>query len=344
MQVADTCEIDENQEDFVASSQQMETNQSNADTDNTKFKNPKEGNGLDDKLPLIVTSQIKSSDDQNGIRKSTKRGRKAREKVRREPIEEQRDPVDRMDADLIISSKVIQEQTWDHKHKSSNLGKTSSKRGKRVCFNTSTNPTPQTGCTVSDILVLNNGEVKMAKNSDNSSSKQENEKYAPQEIGGKGQRRRSRKQKLNDVQDLAEELSSMQNKTKEFAGSVSSILTPVIDNNGMASNNRQSKSNYSRKSMSCNREFRNTKKLKLSSECLTKTKNGGEIPPNGSLQQCPDVKALNDTSKEKHCAIMDEPVLQKCESCVNKYQCAFCLSSEESEVNMIACLSCHYYK
>ncbi|KAE9594572.1 hypothetical protein Lal_00037404 [Lupinus albus] len=323
MQVEDTREIDRNQEDFVASAHELEKNCTIAD--NIKFKNSKEGNGLDDKLPQTVASQIITSDGQNGMKKCTKRDRKARGKASQSKTREQRDPIDGMDVDTYISLEDNQDKTLDHKHNSANLGKTN-RRTRR-------NQISQTACTASNTLVPSNGEMDMAKNS---SHKEEIEKH--QEVAGKSKRKRSERQKLDYVQDLAEELYPMQNKTNEFAVSLSSVLTPAMEDIGKAS--RQSIRNSYRKSMSCNRELGSTKKLKLSSDGIIKTTNDGEIQPNASLQLIPDVKALNDTSKETQCPLMNQPVLQKCGSHMKKYQCVFCLSSVESEVSgpMV-----HYY-
>ena len=94
--------------------------------------------------------------------------------------------------------------------------------------------------------------------------------------------------------------------------------------------------------MSCSKELKATKRQKLSSDCISKTKNVEEILPIESIHQGPDVRDLNDTSKEKHCPLMDQTALRKCESHVTKYQCIFCLSSEESEVILFTCLSCHH--
>ncbi|XP_061370046.1 protein BREAST CANCER SUSCEPTIBILITY 1 homolog [Gastrolobium bilobum] len=334
MQVVDAGEIDENHEELVADSQELKTNQSSAFADKGKTENPKEGNRLADVFPPSVFSpQIISYDDLNGIQKSTKRRRKASEKARQEQIVEQNDPIDGMNVDLNISLRGNQEQARDYKHKSSNLGKTN-RRGKRVCFNTSKNLTPQTACTVSNVLgVLSNDEVNMAKNSHTSPCKQESGKHCPQDIAGKSQINRSGKQKLDYVQDVAKDLSSMQDQANEFAGSTSSFLSLQANNDVKASNSRQSKNNFSRKSISCSRELRSTKMLKLSSDCISTTKNSDGVQPNESRQRGPDVRALNNPSKEKHCPLVDEPVLRKCESHVKMYQCAFCLSSEESKVS-----------
>lgn len=308
----------------MATSHELDANQRGADASNKIFENPKEGNGMTDVLPPIVSPQI-SSDDLYGIKKSKKRGRKAREKISQEQIGEPKNSIDRVHVDSNIPLEVTHEQALDNKHKYSNLGK-ASRRSKRACFNTSTISTLRTACTVPDTLgVLSIGETKIVK----SSYKQENAKHCLQETAIKNQMKRSGKQSMD--------------QTNEFAASASSIFTVQTDNNGKASNSRQCKSKLSRKSMSCGKELRTTKRSKLSSDCISKTKNSEEILPNESIHHGLDVMNLNDTSKEKHCPLMDETVLRKCESHVKKYQCVFCLSSEESEVILSTCLSCHHY-
>ncbi|TKY71943.1 BREAST CANCER SUSCEPTIBILITY 1-like [Spatholobus suberectus] len=319
MQVRDTYEDDDNQEELVAASQELDANQPSADADNIKFENPKEGNRTADVLPPRVSPPIRSSDDLNGIKKSRKRTRKGRGKIRQQQIGEPKNSIDGMHVDPNISLEITREQASDYKNKSSNLGKASG-RGKRVCFNTSTIPTPITASTVPNTLgALSIGEMKMAKNLYTSPCKHENEKYCPQEIAGKSQMKISGKQNMD--------------QTNDFAGSASSILSLQTDNNGKTSNSKQCKSKFSRKSMSCSKELRTTKRPKLSSDCISNTKNSEEILPNESIHQGPDVRDLNDASKEKHCPLLDKTVLRKCESHVKKYQCVFCLSSEESEAS-----------
>ena len=147
----DTYEDDENQEELVASSLELEANLPRVDADNMEFENPKEGNRMADEVPPSVCfPQIRSSDDLNGIKKSTKR-RKARDKNKQEQIGEPKNSFDEMYVE------VTQEQALDN---SSNLGK-GSRRGKRVCFNTSPIPTPITACTVPNTLgVQSIGEMK----------------------------------------------------------------------------------------------------------------------------------------------------------------------------------------
>ncbi|XP_027338663.1 protein BREAST CANCER SUSCEPTIBILITY 1 homolog [Abrus precatorius] len=331
IQVMDTAEIDDNREGMVAASQDLEANNSSADAGNITFENFKEGNRLVDVLPLGVSTQIRSSDDLNVIKKSTRRNRKGREKTKLEQIGKQKNSIDQMDSDSNISLKVTGEQALDYNNRPSNLRKTN-RRGKRVCFNTSTSQTPLTACTVSNVLgVLSNDEMQMAKSSCTSTCEQENGKHCPEEIGGKRQKKRSGKQKMDyvHVQDLAEDLSSLQNQTNEFAGSASSIFSLQMDKNGKTSNSRQSKSKFSRKSVSCGKDLRTSKRSKLSSHCIFKAKDCEEIQPDESICQAPD----NYMSKEKYCPLMDETFLKKCENHVKKYQCVFCLSAEESEAS-----------
>jgi len=340
VQVEDTDEIDENIEELVAA---LQENQTSIDAWNTNFENPN-GNQLAEALPPGMSSEIRSSDDLNGKKKSTKRSRKAREKSRQDLIRELNCQSDEINMDAGITSKVIEEQSLDYKHKASNLKK-SNKRGKKVSFVTSTESTPPIGCTVSNILgVQNNGARKTAKSSYTSESKQDNEMQCPEKIAGKRQARRSGKQRVDVVDDPPEDLTSVQNQCKELAGSASSSLRLQVDSNRNTVNARKRKSSLSRKFMPCITERKSTKKSKLSPEFISKTKNGEEIKPTESTKQGTDVRPLNDSSKENHCSLMNQPVLRKCVSHVKEYQCAFCLSSEESEVKLFACLSCHPYK
>jgi BRCA1-associated RING domain protein 1 len=90
VQVEDTAEIEENIEEWVAASQE---NQTSVDACNTNFENPN-GNQLAEALPPVMSSEIRSSDDLNGKKKSTKRSRKAREKSRQDLIRELNCPSD----------------------------------------------------------------------------------------------------------------------------------------------------------------------------------------------------------------------------------------------------------
>ncbi|CAJ1962132.1 unnamed protein product [Sphenostylis stenocarpa] len=304
IQVMDTYEDDDNQDELVAASQERDTNLSNSNADNIRFENPK-GNKTSDVLPPSVSAQIRSYADIKGKTKSRKRGRKAWNKIRQEQIGEPKSSIDGMHVDANISLAVTQEQALDYKHISSNLGK-ASRRGKTVCFNTSSIPSSTSACTVPDTCgVLSIGE-KIVTNLCTSPCKQENEKHCPREIVGISQKRRSAKQNMD--------------QTNKFAGSASSIFNLQTDDNVKSSKSKQGKNMFSR-------ELRTTKRRKLSSLCTSITNNDEEILPNENIHQGPNVRELNDTS------LMDKTVLRKCQSNVKMYQCVFCLSSEESEAS-----------
>ncbi|KAL2341101.1 hypothetical protein Fmac_009041 [Flemingia macrophylla] len=315
MQVKDTYEDDDNQEELVAASHELDANQPSADADNIKLVNPKEGNRMTDLFPLSMSApHIRSLNDPNERKKSKKRGRKPREKISQEQTGEPKNSIDRLQVDSNVSIELTHEQASDSKHKSSNLGS-----AKRICLNNSSIPTPITACAVPNTLRGLINKIKMDKNSHSSPCKQENEKQCPQENAGKSKVKRSGKQNID--------------QTNEFAGSASSIFSLQKDNNGNTSNSKQCKNKFSRRSMSSNKKLRTTKKPKLSFEGISKTKNGVDILPNESIHQGPEVGNLNDTSKEKHCSLMDDTFLRKCGSHVKKYQCVFCFSSEESEAS-----------
>ncbi|KAK7332153.1 hypothetical protein VNO80_28901 [Phaseolus coccineus] len=318
MQVMDTYEDDENQDELVAASQELDANLSSANADDKKFENPK-GNKIADVLPPSVSPVIRSSVDINGKMKSRKRGRRARVNTRQEQIVEPKNSIDGMHVDGNMLLEVTQQQALDYKPKSSDLGK-ASRRRKRVCFNTSSIPTSISACTAPDTSgVLSIGQMKMVPNSYSSPCKQENEKHFPLEFAGKSQKIRSGKQNMDHPH--------------EFASSDSSIFSLQTNSNVITSKSKQSQNTFSRKSMSGSRRLRNTKRSKLSSECTSITKSAEETLHNESIHQGPHVRDLNDASKEKHCSLTDKTVLRKCESHVKSYQCFFCHSSEESEAS-----------
>lgn len=329
LQVADTGEVDQNEgRDFVADSLDLEANQ--LSTEEKKHENSKQGNGMTDMLPPSVAYPQK---------KSRKRGRKAtQKKSRNHQAEKQRNSTNNFDVDSERLLKVNQEQTWDNKNYSSNLGKTN-KRGKKVFFSTSSKTTPHTAQAPSNISgILSNGEEKMVNESPASPCKQEHEKNFNLKNSRKSQRKMSGKQKLGNVHNIVEESSPMQNHNNEYAGSPSFISSFQMDNNGKASDSKQNESSSARKSKSYNTELRSNKKLKLSSDGISRHTNGEETQPTERTHRNPDSGALNDSSKEKQCSWKDEVVLRKCESHIKRPQCAFCLSSEESEVRLLVCL------
>lgn len=326
-QVEDNCENDENQvKGYVPDSLDLEENQLSAE--NTKFENLKQGNDLNTMTPGVASLQ----------KNTRKRARKATEKPHEEQTEKRGLSVNGTDFIPERFSKVSYEQTCDNKRDSSNQGKTN-RRGKKACFNTTSKPTPQTARALSDISgIISNGEAKMVNDSPASPCKQEREKDYNLKISKKSQRKRSGKQKLDNLQKIVEDSSSMQNCNNENAGCLSSTLSLQMDNNGKPFSRRQIKISSGRKSKSCNRELRNNKRLKVSSDCISQQAHGEETQPTVRNYQHPESGALSESLKEKHRPLTDEVVLRKCKTHIKKFQCAFCLSSEESEVKMLVSL------
>lgn len=327
VQVEDTGEVDENQaKGYVADSLDLEANPLSAE--NTKFENLEQGNALNMMVPGVASSR----------KNAKKRGRKATENPWK--VQTEKHGVSIEGTDLIPErlSKASHEQIWDNKHNSSHLGKTN-KRGKKVCCDTSSKETPQTAQALSDISgIIGNWGTKMVNDSP---GKQEHLKDSNLKNCKKSQRKRSGKQRLDNLQKKVEDSSSMQQHNNEYAGCPSSNSSLQMDNNGKSSNMRQKETSSVRKSESYNRELRNNKRLKVSSACISQQAHGEETQPPKRIHQHPESGALSESLKEKQRPRTDEVVLRKCGTHIKKFQCAFCLSSEESEASgqMV-----HYYK
>lgn len=324
-QVADTGEVHETEvKDFVEDSLDMEANQLSAK--NTDIENSKQGNGLIDVFPPNVAYPEK---------KSRKRGRKATGKAQKEQIEKDGDLNNGTNVDLEGLSKVNQQQTWDNRHNSSTLVKTN-KRGKKVYFSTSSEPAPCTAPVLPNIPgILSNGEAKRVAESPASPCKQEHDlnlKYSR-----KSQRKRSRKEAVDNVQTVVEGSTPKQNQNES---SDCTLFNPSLqmDINGKSSNSRQSERSFARKSKSCNSESTSSKKLKHSSDCFSLHTHVEETQPTEKINCNPDLGGLNDSSREEQHSLKTEVALRKCQNHIKKIQCCFCLSSEESEVrNLFAC-------
>ncbi|KAK4254598.1 hypothetical protein QN277_009956 [Acacia crassicarpa] len=330
MQVEDTGEADKNQvKDYVPDSLDLEENQLSAE--NTKFENMKEGTDLNTVTPGVASLQ----------KNTRKRGRKATKKPQEEQTEKHGVSINGTDFVPERLSKDSHEQTWDNKPDSSNQGRTN-RRSKKTRFNTTSKPTPQTARALSDISgIIVNREGKMVNDSPASPCNQEHDKDYNLKNSKKSQRKGSEKQKLDNVRNIVEDSSSIQNFNNEYAGFQSPSLSLQMDNNGKPFSSRQIEISYGRKSKSCYRELKNNKRLKGASDCISQQAHGEEIQPAERIHQNPESGALSESLKEKHRPGTDQVVLRKCETHNKKFECAFCLSSEESEASgeMV-----HYYK
>ncbi|KAI4297360.1 hypothetical protein L6164_037255 [Bauhinia variegata] len=202
--VDDTGELDDvNQEiNSVEVPQVLEANK--LSSVKTKFEHLKEGNGFADVLhPSANSPQIKGSDDQNGVKKSRKRGRKPSEKAHKVQTARQSDQVNGIDVELNGLSKVNHELT-ENGNISSNWERANG-RGKSVCSNTSTKPAPQTSQAALDTSgVLINSEVNLLDNLSALPCEQELRKDSILRNADKNQRKRSGKRKLDHVENILE--------------------------------------------------------------------------------------------------------------------------------------------
>ncbi|XP_062094809.1 protein BREAST CANCER SUSCEPTIBILITY 1 homolog isoform X2 [Humulus lupulus] len=145
---------------------------------------------------------------------------------------------------------------------------------------------------------------------------------------------RLKKQRLGSMQNDSEEASTVKNQTTEDAiANLSALLVPLA-NKIKPSESMNEPSKLSSKANSSDHGLRNKRKLKVSFIGDSTGEIADDIPKKL------DVGSLTDPSKVKKLSLTDDKVLQRCQNIPSKIQCAFCLSSEESEASgeMV-----HYY-
>lgn len=286
----------------------------------------KQGNDLNTMTPGVASLQ----------KNTRKRGRKATEKSQKEQTGKHEVSVNGTDSiPERLLSEDSNEQTWDDKPDSSHKGKTN-RRGKKARFNTTSKPTPQTAQALSGISgIISNGEAKKVNDPPASPCKQEPKKDCNLKNSEKSQRKMPGKQKLDNLQKTVEDSSAMQNCNNECAGIQPSVLSLHVDINGKPFNSRQIETSSGRKSQSRNRELRNNERLEVSSDCISQQAHAEQAQPTEVIHQHPESRPLSKPLKEKHSPLTDEVVLRKCETHAKKFQCSFCLSSEESEVKRL---------
>lgn len=156
----------------------------------------------------------------------------------------------------------------------------------------------------------------------------------------------SKKKKSDSLPKDSEEVCKRENQTKKDAiAQLSALLVPLV-NKVNVYDSRENPSTCSRKSKSSNCGLRSQGKSK--SPCSADSKD--EIPDDiqagsvnnihvkeaqtmGNIQRNLGVGSLADTSTvKKSPSLANDMVLQRCENISSKIQCAFCLSSEDTEV------------
>uniref|UniRef100_A0A2N9G1B9 BRCT domain-containing protein n=1 Tax=Fagus sylvatica TaxID=28930 RepID=A0A2N9G1B9_FAGSY len=361
-QVANVEEMTGNQENELDVALQGVTADEEQNTENAKCMNSKQGSVTADVLSNVSSPRPKGSSDQNESNKSNKsRGiGKASERGQKKCAKKHTDSDFRIYVDLNKASEnFIQEQTC-YNNDSLNLDETR-KRSKKTCFGTSaTKATPKNVHAVSvGTETLNHGEGSMVTKTPASLGKKEGHEDFTLENSGKRRKKidclvRSEKRKLDSVKDnMHEEISKIDNNKNEHTIPELAPLPIPRPDDKKASNFRQKPRKLGKETNSCDREQRSKKKMKVSSDHILKDdlvndiQEGHAYVPaketqlNEKIQCNPDVKAQDDSSVvQKLPSQINKIILRKCETVSNKFQCAFCLSSEESEA---AGEMVHYY-
>ena len=332
-QVANVEEINGIQENEVDVALQGVTAGEEQSTENAKCVNSKQRSVTANELSNASSPRTKGSNYQNESNKSNK-GRKigkASEMARKKPAKRHTDSDFEIYVDLNKASEnYIQEPTHDNKN-GLKLDETR-KRRKKTCFGTSAiKATPKNVHAVSvGTETLKHGKESMATETPASLGKKEgSDENSTLKNARKGRKKidcliRSEKQRLDSVKDnMLEEISKIENHKNEHK---IRELAPV--------------------SKSGDRELRSRKKMKTSADGILKddlvndSQKGHTYVSAKETQMSektlcnPDVKVQDDSSVvQKLPSRINEVVLRKCETVSKKFQCAFCLSSEESEVS-----------
>ncbi|XP_059438503.1 protein BREAST CANCER SUSCEPTIBILITY 1 homolog isoform X2 [Corylus avellana] len=348
MQVANVEEINEIQEKELEAALQDVTTNEEPSTRNEKCMNSKQGSGpADGVLPNVSSPRTEGSSDQIGSNKSNKSGkiRKASERAKKKCPKRHTDSDFEIYIDLNKASEnFIQEQTLDNNYSLDKI----SKRSKKSHIGTSTTkPTPKSIHAVSvGTETLDHGDESAVIETPLLLGKKEgNNEVLTLKKAGKRHKKidcsvRSEKRKLDSLKNNVLKVVKTRNQKDD-------------DTNKKVSGFGQKPSKPGKETKSRGQELRSRKKLKVSSygilkdELVNDIQEGHTYVPtretqhNEKVQGRSYVKSHDDTSVvQKLPSLMNKIVLQKCGTISNKFQCAFCLSSEESEASgeMV-----HYY-
>ena len=339
-QVDNVEEINEIQEKELEAALQDVTTNEEPSTKNEKCMKSKRGSGTaDGVLPNVSSPRTEGSSDQIGSNKSNKSGniRKASERAKKKcPTKQHTDSDFEIYIDLNKASEnFIQEQSLDNNY---SLDKTS-KRSKKSHIGTSaTKPTPKS---------VHGDESAVIETPVSLGEKEGNTEVFTLKKAGKRHKKidcsvRSEKRKLDSLKNnVLKEIVKTRNQKDEDTNTKLEPLSVA-----MADYKKPGKATKSH-----GQELRSRKKSKVSSDGILKDKLVNDIQEghtyvparktqlNEKVQGKFDVKVQDDSSVvQKLPSLMNKVVLQKCGIISNKFQCAFCLSSEESEVSSLTLL------
>ncbi|KAK9268132.1 hypothetical protein L1049_010572 [Liquidambar formosana] len=304
MQVADTDEFNGIQEKEVVALSHSRFTDEESVVGIMKCTNTEQGTAIIDvELPNMFHSRTKNANYQSRIKKSNKRGRKVGERVQKKCAKSNMDQVGIHDDSKQVAE--TQEEMRENNGNSSNL----EKAAKRTKVSSDKNPELKEYPVRSknqrpDSAKGNTLEEKSATES------QINEDMIPQLLLS------------SFIRDDNTKSSDFGEKTSKNARDIKSAIN-----------------------LKCTRQLRSLKKLKVSFDDNSKDSLVGavqedhrkvaakETQPLKKVQGSPEVKVLDDLSTvEKDLPVTTGVVLRKCETIPNKIQCAFCHSSEDTEV------------
>lgn len=357
-QVANVEEINEIQEKELEAALQDVTTNEEPSTKNEKYMNSKQGSGTADVvLPNLSSPRTEDSNDQIGSNKSNKSGkiRKASERAKKKCPKWHTDSDFEIYVDLNKASEnFIQEQTLDNNYSLDNTSK-QSKRSQSHNGTGATKPTPKNFHAVSvGTETLNHGSGSAVIETPLSLGKKEvnNEAFSLKKAGKRYKKIdcsvRSEKRKLDSLKDnVLKELVKTQNQKDLDTNPELAPLSIAMADYKKASDFGQKPSKPGKETKSRGQELRSRKKLRVSSDAILKDELVNDIQEghtydparethlNEKVQGKSVVKVQDDSSVvQKLPSLMNKVVLQKCGTISNKFQCAFCLSSEESEVSL----------
>lgn len=325
MQVSDTDEFDVAQEDLKNVSQEKKVGKA-VPEGNVTSMNIRQDDRYTVELPDISPPGANNANDQTGVKKSKKRGRKAKAGI----------------TCPLKSANPVPGTNVDSNEKSQGMFKTR-KRSKKV----------HAPCGRAEASDEGNKDMTIELPAPFRKKKRCNEDLALKKDGkncneihvqNQTQHAVSTKEQRSDtMQNDSEEVSKRKNSTqKDTIAQLSALFVPLV-NSDKASDTRAKPSTPSIKSKSINVGLRSRGKSKISCSANSKDEIGGdiqagpvndihakEVQPTGHIQSN---LGLDDPSIVKKLpSLTNNMVLQRCGNTPSKIQCAFCLSSEDTEV------------
>lgn len=281
------------------------------------------------------TESTKNANNEGGIKRSDKRGRQASERTQRKRAKKNIG----IDSEKVAGENV-QEKTCDDEGTSLNLKGKSNKGSKRLCTHASAAEVMLENVSTSaeGPKSLNQGNIPMI--ADLSASLDEKEGIHgshPMKKTGKKSRTINRNltaPKNTIIQSHSNEVPISQSRSEPFPADGGKTVPDLCKKS------RESETE-SIKIPQCDKKLKSSKKVKFSTDdnrnnkSIDKSQSTHKKVAKGSpLVMVPDVRVMEDSSKMEKLLPSLNGILRKCEGVSNKIQCAFCHSTEDSEVSV----------